>query len=70
MELTSLRTKDFSFQDKENSRRTMVSAMQKRDLTQRSKGIRYKTVWSCLLLLEMVMSNIAAAAHFQSLALM
>jgi vacuolar protein sorting-associated protein 54 len=32
------------------------------------EGIRYKTVWSCLLLLEMVMSNIAAAAHFQSLA--
>jgi vacuolar protein sorting-associated protein 54 len=32
------------------------------------EGIRYKTVWSCLLLLEMVMSNIAAAAHFPSLA--
>jgi vacuolar protein sorting-associated protein 54 len=32
------------------------------------EGIRYKTVWSCLLLLEMVMNNIATAAHFQSLA--
>lgn len=32
------------------------------------EGIRYKTVWSCLLVLEMVMNNVAAAAHFQSLA--
>jgi vacuolar protein sorting-associated protein 54 len=31
------------------------------------EGIRYKVVWSCLLLVEMVMTNIEAAAHFQSL---
>jgi len=32
------------------------------------EGIRYKVVWSCLLLVEMVMTNIEAAARFQSLA--
>ena len=32
------------------------------------EGIRYKVVWSCLLLVEMVMTNIEAAACFQSLA--
>jgi vacuolar protein sorting-associated protein 54 len=31
------------------------------------EGNRYKVVWSCLLLLEMVLANIATAAHFQSL---
>ena len=31
------------------------------------EGTRYKVVWSCLLLLEMVTTNIAAAAHFSSL---
>ena len=32
------------------------------------EGIRYKVVWSCLLLLEMVMDDVACAAHFQTLA--
>jgi len=32
------------------------------------EGKRYKVVWSCLLLVEMVMSNVACAAHFQTLA--
>jgi vacuolar protein sorting-associated protein 54 len=32
------------------------------------EGVQYKVVWSCLLLVEMVMTNLAAAAHFQSLA--
>lgn len=32
------------------------------------EGIRYKVVWSCLLLVEMIMTNIEAAAHFQNLA--
>jgi len=32
------------------------------------EGIKFKVVWSCLLLVEMLMSNLAAAAHFQSLA--
>ena len=31
------------------------------------EGKRYKVVWSCLLLVEMVMSNVACAAHFQTL---
>ena len=32
------------------------------------EGVRCKVVWSCLLLVEMLMNNIACAAHFQSLA--
>jgi Vps54-like protein len=32
------------------------------------EGTRYKVVWSCLLLIEMVLANIATASHFQSLA--
>ena len=32
------------------------------------QGIHYKVVWSCLLLIEMVTQNIAAAAQFTSLA--
>lgn len=32
------------------------------------EGVRYKVVWSCLLLVEMVMTNIEASAHFQNLA--
>ena len=32
------------------------------------EGVHYKVVWSCLLLVEMVVTNLAAAAHFQSLA--
>lgn len=32
------------------------------------EGVRYKVVWSCLLLLEMVMDDVACAAHFQLLA--
>jgi vacuolar protein sorting-associated protein 54 len=32
------------------------------------EGVRYKVVWSCLLLVEMVMTNMACAAHFQALA--
>lgn len=32
------------------------------------EGVHYKVVWSCLLLLEMVMDNVACAAHFQTLA--
>ncbi|GMI06591.1 hypothetical protein TrLO_g3171 [Triparma laevis f. longispina] len=32
------------------------------------EGVKFKVVWSCLLLVEMLMNNLAAAAHFQSLA--
>lgn len=32
------------------------------------EGVEYKVVWSCLLLVEMVMTNLMAAGHFQSLA--
>ncbi|CAB9516889.1 protein sorting-associated protein 54 [Seminavis robusta] len=32
------------------------------------EGIRYKVVWSCLLLVEMIMTNIEAAARFNNLA--
>jgi vacuolar protein sorting-associated protein 54 len=32
------------------------------------EGTRYKVVWSCLLLIEMILGNIATAAHFQSIA--
>ena len=32
------------------------------------EGTRYKVVWSCLLLIEMILANIATAAHFQSIA--
>ena len=32
------------------------------------EGLRYKVVWSSLLLLEMVMDDVACAAHFQTLA--
>mmetsp|Transcript_1099 Transcript_1099/g.1541 ORF Transcript_1099/g.1541 Transcript_1099/m.1541 type:complete len:623 (-) Transcript_1099:2461-4329(-) len=32
------------------------------------EGIRYKVVWSCLLLVEMVMTNLACASQFQALA--
>ena len=32
------------------------------------EGKRYRVVWSCLLLIEMIMSNVACAAHFQTLA--
>ena len=32
------------------------------------EGVHYKVVWSCLLLLEMVMDDVACAAHFQTLA--
>ncbi|KAL3925710.1 MAG: hypothetical protein SGILL_000217 [Bacillariaceae sp.] len=32
------------------------------------EGVQYKVVWSCLLLVEMTMTNLSAAAHFQSLA--
>lgn len=32
------------------------------------EGVRFKVVWSALLLLEMVMDDVACAAHFQTLA--
>lgn len=32
------------------------------------EGTRYKVVWSCLLLLEMITDDVACAAHFQTLA--
>ena len=32
-------------------------------------GVRYKVVWSCLLLVEMVIGNLSAAAHFSGSAL-
>lgn len=32
------------------------------------EGKQYRIVWSCLLLIEMIMSNVACAAHFQTLA--
>ncbi|KAG7353112.1 Vps54 vacuolar sorting complex protein [Nitzschia inconspicua] len=32
------------------------------------EGVQYKVVWSCLLLVEMVMTNLSSAAHFHSLA--
>lgn len=33
-----------------------------------AEGTRYKVVWSCLLLVEMMLNNIATAAHFPNLA--
>jgi vacuolar protein sorting-associated protein 54 len=33
------------------------------------EGVRYKVVWSCLLLVEMVMTDMACAAHFKALAI-
>ncbi len=32
------------------------------------EGVNYKVVWSCLLLVETIMTNLSSAAHFQSLA--
>ena len=32
------------------------------------EGVRYKVVWSCLLLVEMIMTDMACAAHFKALA--
>lgn len=32
------------------------------------EGVRYKVVWSCLLLIEMVMTDLACATHFKALA--
>jgi vacuolar protein sorting-associated protein 54 len=32
------------------------------------EGVKYKVVWSSLLLVEMIMTNLSSAAHFQSLA--
>ncbi len=32
------------------------------------EGVQYKVVWSCLLLVEMIMTNLSSAGHFQSLA--
>jgi len=32
------------------------------------EGVRYKVVWSCLLLVEMVLTDIACATHFKALA--
>ena len=32
------------------------------------EGINYRVVWSCLLLVEMIMTNLSAASHFNSLA--
>lgn len=32
------------------------------------EGVNYKVVWSCLLLVETIMTNLSAAAHFQSIA--
>jgi vacuolar protein sorting-associated protein 54 len=32
------------------------------------EGVNYKVVWSSLLLVEMIMTNLSSAAHFQSLA--
>ena len=32
------------------------------------EGTKYRVVWSCLLLIEHIMSNVACAAHFQTLA--
>ena len=32
------------------------------------EGVRYKVVWSCLLLVEMVMTDVACSAHYKTLA--
>jgi vacuolar protein sorting-associated protein 54 len=32
------------------------------------EGINYRVVWSCLLMIEMIMTNLSAASHFGSLA--
>jgi len=44
------------------------STEQNKSPTALVEGVKYKVIWSCLLLVEMIMSNIACAAHFQSLA--
>jgi vacuolar protein sorting-associated protein 54 len=50
-----------------NSNNASVSGVVKKP-TADVEGVRYKVVWSCLLLVEMIMTNLASAAHFQSLA--
>lgn len=44
------------------------SRMEEKSSEAEVEGVRCKVVWSCLLLVEMLMNNIASAAHFQSLA--
>uniref|UniRef100_A0A7S2NWP7 Vacuolar protein sorting-associated protein 54 n=1 Tax=Leptocylindrus danicus TaxID=163516 RepID=A0A7S2NWP7_9STRA len=53
-----------------NNKRSSVNISSgRRELVEAEvEGKKYKMVWSCLLLVEMVMSNIAFAAHFQTLA--
>jgi vacuolar protein sorting-associated protein 54 len=45
--------------EKESSERSMFAEVE---------GKKYRVVWSCLLVIEMIMSDIACAAHFQTLA--
>jgi vacuolar protein sorting-associated protein 54 len=45
--------------EKENSKRTYFAEVE---------GKKYRVVWSCLLVIEMIMSDLACAAHFQTLA--
>lgn len=45
-----------------------MGASQEKKPTAEVEGVQYKVVWSCLLLVEMIMTNLSAAAHFQSLA--
>lgn len=41
----------------------------RRELTEADvEGSKYKLVWSCLVLIEMIMTDVACAAHFQTLA--
>lgn len=47
---------------------TTAAAVREKMTDAEVEGIRYKVVWSCLLLLEMVMDDVACAAHFQTLA--
>mmetsp|Transcript_28627 Transcript_28627/g.80727 ORF Transcript_28627/g.80727 Transcript_28627/m.80727 type:complete len:1220 (+) Transcript_28627:235-3894(+) len=47
---------------------TTAAAVTAKQPTAVVEGTSYKVVWSCLLLVEMVMTNLAAAAHFQMLA--
>ena len=51
-----------------NKRSSMKSAGRRELIEAEVEGKKYKMVWSCLLLVEMIMSNIAFAAHFQTLA--
>ena len=45
-----------------------MKTINKRTYFAEVEGKKYRVVWSCLLVIEMIMSDLACAAHFQTLA--